>query len=63
MGKIAPQQFKKIISRIKKPWYDNDLKHQMQIVINRERKWLKYREQSHWKAYKRERNRFITMIK
>ena len=63
MDKIAPQQFKKITSRIKKPWYDNDLKHQRQIVKNRERKWLKYREQSHWKAYKRERNRFITMIK
>ena len=63
MNKIAPQQFKKITSRIKKPWYDNDLKHQRQIVKNRERKWLKYREQSHWKAYKSERNRFITMIK
>ena len=55
MDKIAPQQFKKITSRIKKPWYDNDLKHQRQIVKNRERKWLKYREQSHWKAFKRER--------
>ena len=63
MDKIAQQQFKKITSRIKKPWYDNDLKHQRQIVKNRERKWLKYREQSHLKAYKRERNRFITMIK
>ena len=63
MDKIAPQQLKKITSRIKKPWYDNDLKHQRQIVKNRERKWLKYREQLHWKAYKRERNRFITMIK
>ena len=62
MDKIAPQQFMKITSRIKKPWYDNDLKHQKQIVKNRERKWLKYREQPHWKAYKRERNRFITMI-
>ena len=63
MDKIAPQQIKKITSRIKKPWYDNDLKHQRQIVKNRERKWLKYREQLHWKAYKRERNRFITRIK
>ena len=57
MDKIAPQKFKKTTSRIKKPWNDNDLKHQRQIVKNRERKWLKYREQSHWKAYKRERNR------
>ena len=63
MDKIAPQQLKSITSRIKKPWYNNDLKHQRQIMKNRERKWLKYREQPHWKAYKRERNRFITMIK
>ena len=62
MDKIAPQ-LKKITSRIKKPWCNNDLKHQRQIVKNRERKWLKYREQSHWKAYKMERNRFITKIK
>ena len=32
IDKIAPQQFKKITSRIKKPLYDNDLKHQRQIV-------------------------------
>ena len=62
MDKIAPLQFEKITSK-KNPWYDTDLKHQRQIVKNRERKWVKYREQSHWKAYKRERNRFITMIK
>ena len=47
----------------KETWYDNDLKCQRQIVKNRERKWLKYREQLHWKAYQRERNRFTTMIK
>ena len=63
IDKIAPQQVKKITSRIRKPWYDVDLKQQRDIVKNRERKWLKYREQSHWKAYKRERNRFMTMIK
>ena len=63
LDKIAPQQVKKITSRTQKPWYDNYLKHQRQIVKNRERKWLKYMEQLHWKAYKRERNRFITMIK
>ena len=63
LDKIAPQQIKKITARIRKPWCDNDLKHQRQIVKNRERKWLKYKEQPHWKAYKRERNRFITMIK
>ena len=62
IDKIAPQ-VKKINLRIRKHWYDVDLKHQRHIVKNRERKWLKYRAQSHRKAYKRERNRFITMIK
>ena len=28
---------------------------------NRERKWIKYRENQHWKAFKREWNRFVTM--
>ena len=32
LDKIAPQQIKKITSRIKKPWYNNDPKHQRQIV-------------------------------
>ena len=36
MDKIAPQQIK-ITSRIKKPWYNNNLKHQRQIVKNREK--------------------------
>ena len=53
MDKIAQQQFKKITSKIKKPWYGNDLKHQRQIVKNRERKWLKYREQSHWEGIRK----------
>ena len=55
MDKITPKQVKKINSRIRKPWYDDDLKQQRQIVKNGERKWLKYREQSHRKAHKRER--------
>ena len=28
MDKIAPKQVKKITSRIRKPWYDDDLKQQ-----------------------------------
>ena len=47
MDKITLKQVKKIPSRIRKTWYDDDLKQQRQIVKNRERKWLIYREQSH----------------
>ena len=38
MDKTAPKQVKKMTSRIRKPWYDDDLKLQRQIVKNRERK-------------------------
>ena len=62
IDKITLKQVKKITSRIRKPWNNVDLKHQRQIVKNRERKWLKYRDQSHWKAHKEERNRFNTML-
>ena len=30
---------------------------------NRERKWVKYKENQHWKAFKREQNRFFTMLR
>ena len=37
IDKITPKEVK-ITSRIRKPWYDGHLKHQRQIVKNRERK-------------------------
>ena len=30
---------------------------------SRERKWITYREDQHWKAYKMEQSRFITMLR
>ena len=52
--KIAPVTTKTITSRHKKPRYDEDLKNQRKIMKNRGRKWLKYREDQHRKAYKRD---------
>ena len=54
IDKIAPATTKAITSRHKKPWYDEDLKNQRRIMKNREREWIKYREDQHWKAFKRE---------
>ena len=54
MDKIDPATTKAITSRHKKPWYDEDLKNQRRIMKNRERKWIKYRDDQHWKAFKRE---------
>ena len=61
--KIAPATTKSITSRHKKPWYDEDLKNKRKILKNNERKWIRYREGQHWKAYKREWNRFVTMLR
>ena len=52
--KIAPATTKTITGRHKKPWYDEDLKNQRRIMKNRERKWITYKEEQHWKAFKRE---------
>ena len=61
--KTAPVTTKTINSRHKKLWYDEDLKNQRKIMKNRERKWIKYRENQHWKAYIREQNRFFTILR
>ena len=61
MDKIAPQQIKKITSRIKKPWYDNDLKHQRQIV--KKENGSSTGNNCTGRHTKGKENRFITMIK
>ena len=62
-NKHFPEVQKRVTDRLKVPWYDNRLKHQKQIVRNRERIWLKYAEPHQWTAYKTERNRYTQMIR
>ena len=52
--KTALASTKTITSRHKKPWYDEGLKNQRRIMKNRERKWIRFKEEQHWKAFKRE---------
>ena len=44
------------------PWYNARLLDQRKIVRNRERIFLQYRQQHQWRAFTRERNRYITML-
>ena len=60
---VAPTKEVKAKKRYAKPWYDEELKQQRKILKNRECKWFKYREDSHWHAYKHERNRYINILK
>ena len=50
-------------SKIRVPWYDKATRDQRKIVRKRERCWLRYAEDHHWKAYKRERQRYHNMIR
>ena len=60
---VTPTKVVKAKKRKPKSWYDEELKQQRKILKNRECKWFKYREGSHWQAYKHERNRYINMLK
>ena len=59
----VPTKVKKAKERRSKPWYDEELKQQWKILKNRECKWFKYREDSHWHAYKCKGNRYINILK
>ena len=61
---IAPCKEVNIANRQRVPWFDDKTKEQKKIVRNRENIWLKYNNMDHhWKAYKRERNRYRNMVR
>ena len=62
LNKIAPEKKVQCHQRPKQLWYTTELREQKRIVRNRESKWLKYRENHLWLAYKRERNRYNAML-
>ena len=59
---IAPLEEKKKSKRQNKPWYTSQLLKQRKIVRNRERAYITYRENHHWKAFTREWNRYNRML-
>ena len=58
----APEVTKVITERKKKTWFRDDLKQQKRIVRRREKVFRKYRLQSCWIAWDRERKRYRKML-
>ena len=59
---LAPKVKQKKKPKPPCPWYNSRLLDQRKIVRTRKKFFLKYREPPHWKAFIRERNRYITML-
>ena len=62
LDEIAPKEKKREHKRQNKQWFTSQLLEQRKIVRNRERVYLAYRENQHWKAFTRERNRYNKML-
>ena len=58
LDKLAPE--KKVCKSLKPkhPWYTSDLKQQKRQVRKLEKKWLKYKLDSGWIAFKKARNAY-----
>ena len=55
---LAPQKEIKVNLRPKQPWYDQEIKTLKRKVCKYEKKWLKYKMDSLWIAYKKVRNSY-----
>ena len=58
----TPEKKVKLLKRRRTSWYNSDLKDKWKIVRNCERCWMKYGGNSHWQAYKSERNQYNNML-
>ena len=58
----APEVTKVITERKKKPWFGKDLKQQKRKVCRREKVFRKYRLQSCWIEFDRERKKYRKML-
>ena len=52
----------KLSLKPKHPWYCPEVKQQKAKVLRHEKKWLKYKFDSLWLAYKKERNRYYALL-
>ena len=56
---LAPQKETKVNLRPKQPWYDQEIKMLKRKVCKYEKKWLKYKMDSLWIAYRKVRNSYF----
>ena len=61
-NKLAPLKKFKVNLRSKQPWYDTDMKAMKRKVCKYEKKWLKYKLESLWVAYKKVRNSYFSLL-
>ena len=59
---LAPQKEIKVNLRPKQPWYDQEIKTLKRKVCKYEKKWLKYKMDSLWIAYKKVRNSYFGLL-
>lgn len=62
LDEIVPERKKKKKPKPPRPWYTSSLLGQRKNR-SRERIYNKYREQHHWKAFTRKRNRYIKILR
>ena len=55
---LAPEQEKKVSLKTKQPWYNQEMRILKRKVRKLEKKWMKYKLDSCWMAYKKARNSY-----
>ena len=60
---LAPAKQVSSCLRTKWPWYDSEMKKFKKSVWHHERKWLKYRLESCWRAYRNVKNKYFGKLK
>ena len=63
LDKLAPPRIPRRNAKPARPWYNSRVLGQKRIVRNRENKYIKYKQDHHWKAFTKERNRYNTMLR
>ena len=58
LNTLAPEKEKRISLKTKHPWYNQEMKELKQKVERLEKKWLRYKLDSCWMAYKKAQNSY-----
>ena len=62
INRLAPPKEVTLSTHPRQPWFNDVVKAQHKVVRNREHAWLKYKLNSNWIAYKKERNIYNRLL-
>ena len=62
LNELAPEKKCTISTKPKQPWYDEEAKILKRKIGKLEKKWLKYKVESCWSAYKKARNSYYGVL-